>query len=47
MLRGADLVLSDEFVACLNFIHDEFFTDLEAAMNSVVEALIIFEEKCK
>lgn len=47
MLRDTDLVLAEEFVECLNFIHDEFFTDLEAAMDSVVEALIIFEEKCE
>lgn len=47
MMRDTDLVDEGRYVKCLEFIHDEFFTDLESAMSGVVEALTAFEEKCK
>lgn len=47
MTHDTGLIYGRQFVKCLEFIHDEFFTDLETVMNGVVEALTAFEEKCK
>lgn len=46
-MRGTGLVWGGKFVECLEFIHDVFFSELETAMGSVVDALTTFEEKCK
>lgn len=47
MIRATDLVWEGNFDKCLEFIHDEFFSDMETAMARSVEALTAFEEKCK
>lgn len=41
------LVDDGKFVECLEFTHDVLFSELEAAMGGVTEALTAFEEKCK
>lgn len=38
---------SSKYVECFSVIHDVFFSDLETAMATVVEALTTFEEECK
>lgn len=38
---------ASKFIESLSFIHDVFFSDLETAMTSVVEALTTIEEECK
>lgn len=47
MMRGTDLIQGGKVVECLEFIHDVLFSELEAAMGGVVEALTSFEEKSK
>lgn len=36
-----------KFFECLNYIHSEFFPELEATMDGFVKALVTFEEKCE
>lgn len=40
------LVENGEFVECLDYIHNVFFSDLETEMGDLIEALTSFEEKC-
>lgn len=41
------LLDAGQFGACFDFIHCEFLSFLEAAMNGVIKALRAFEERCK
>lgn len=46
-VRGTVLVDDGKLVECLEFIFGAFFSELEMAMDGVIEALAIYEEKCK
>lgn len=37
----------DRFVECLDYVHKDFFSDLEAAMDDFIEALGAYKERCE
>lgn len=45
MKRFAELVKAGRYVKCLSFIHDIFLPALESEMDSIIDALAIYEEK--
>lgn len=47
MTRGTDLVSNGKLTECLEFILETMLPDLEMVMESVIEALTTFNEKCK
>lgn len=47
MIRGTGVEEGSEFEEHLKFIHAIFFSASEMAMRTVIDALIIFEERCK
>lgn len=40
-----ELVKKRKFIRCLDYVHFEFSSDLEAAMGGLIEALMEYEEK--
>lgn len=47
MIRGTDLVSNGKLTECLEFVLETMLPDLEMVMESVIEALTTFNEKCK
>lgn len=47
MTHGSDLVSNGKLTECLEFVLETMFPDLEMVMESVIEALTTFNEKCK
>lgn len=42
---GLELLNHGKLDKCLEYVHDDFFSDLEAAMIDLIEALTAFQEK--
>lgn len=43
----SDLYCENKYTECLEYIHNEFFTNLEMAMSGAADELTAFEEKCE